>query len=211
MNKLSVKQLRAKVKEHQKKICPSYSKMKKQELLDYLENVEPGSVKHESDVVIHKKKKGSKIKVDDEVTINKNVDPQDADTDDDESTEIQLTSDNSKPDVNKDYPGWIKKNKSEWLQKKSKKSKKSKKFSSDDNSYDKQGSIYKEMTGMKSKKTKKVKREPRKKRTAKKRTAKKEPTKWMKHVKAYYNDRKKKEPDYKYKDAMTDAKPSYTK
>ena len=37
------------------------------------------------------------------------------------------------------------------------------------------------------------------------------PSAWVAHVKKYYADRKKKEPDYKYKNAMKDARASYKK
>lgn len=37
------------------------------------------------------------------------------------------------------------------------------------------------------------------------------PSAWVAHVKKYYSDRKKKEPDYKYKNAMKDARASYKK
>ena len=37
------------------------------------------------------------------------------------------------------------------------------------------------------------------------------PSAWVAHVKKYYADRKKKEPDYKYKNAMKDARSSYKK
>jgi hypothetical protein len=34
-------------------------------------------------------------------------------------------------------------------------------------------------------------------------------TSWMEHLKKFYADKKKSNPDYKYKNAMTDAKSSY--
>ena len=37
------------------------------------------------------------------------------------------------------------------------------------------------------------------------------PSAWVAHVKKYYSERKKKEPGYKYKNAMKDARASYTK
>ena len=37
------------------------------------------------------------------------------------------------------------------------------------------------------------------------------PSAWVTHVKKYYADRKKKEPGYKYKNAMKDARASYKK
>ena len=37
------------------------------------------------------------------------------------------------------------------------------------------------------------------------------PSAWVAHVKKYYSDRKKKEPGYKYKNAMKDARASYKK
>ena len=37
------------------------------------------------------------------------------------------------------------------------------------------------------------------------------PSAWVAHVKKYYADRKKKEPGYKYKNAMKDARKTYVK
>lgn len=40
---------------------------------------------------------------------------------------------------------------------------------------------------------------------------KKSPNAWITHLKKVFEEGKKKNPDYKYKDAMKDAKKSYTK
>ena len=37
------------------------------------------------------------------------------------------------------------------------------------------------------------------------------PSAWVQHVKAYYQARKKKDPKYKYKSAMSDARATYKK
>ena len=39
--------------------------------------------------------------------------------------------------------------------------------------------------------------------------AKKPPSEWMTHLKKFYAEEKKKNKDYKYKDAMKDAKKTY--
>ena len=44
-----------------------------------------------------------------------------------------------------------------------------------------------------------------------KKSKKKPPNAWIIHLKKVFEEGKKKNPDYKYKDAMKDAKSSYTK
>lgn len=44
-----------------------------------------------------------------------------------------------------------------------------------------------------------------------KKSKKKPPNPWITHLKKVFEEGKKKNPDYKYKDAMSDAKKSYTK
>jgi hypothetical protein len=44
-----------------------------------------------------------------------------------------------------------------------------------------------------------------------KRRGAKKPTAWMEHVKAFYEEKKKEDPDYKYSQALKDAKATYNK
>ena len=44
-----------------------------------------------------------------------------------------------------------------------------------------------------------------------KKTKKKPPNPWITHLKKVFEEGKKKDKDYKYKDAMKDAKKTYTK
>ena len=56
----------------------------------------------------------------------------------------------------------------------------------------------------------KVKRGKTQKAKTKRKGAKK-PSAWMEHVKAFYQEKKKEDPEYKYSQALKDAKSTYNK
>ena len=188
MNHLNIKQLREKVKNHQKKICPPYSKMKKQQLIDYLENAQD-STTISSDVKIHPRRKKKVSQSNDSSTISTGQEPEGYNP-------VQSEPDDISQFVFKSKKG--KKGKKSVRRKAVRRKTMKKKKSDSSSSLGLKETFKENEKGYKKQKVHKTK-------------TKRKPSKWIQHVKDFYAKEKANNPDYKYKNALKDAKSTYQK